>query len=142
MATAALFLGERVEPLTVERLELPPRAVQAGRIDAGRTLTSLAAALECGDVEALDESLLAPELRSRVALTTLRRRAEKRGRTPALRCAGRELRTLAQAAGWRVEKVVAAPPTAAAVPATAPVPPTSALAPRVDLPRLALKLPV
>ncbi|HEU5316470.1 MAG TPA: hypothetical protein VFX49_10190, partial [Chloroflexota bacterium] len=52
-----------------------------------------------------------------------------------------ELRTLAQAAGWRVEKVAAAVPTATAAPATAPVPPIAALAPRVDLPRLALKLP-
>jgi hypothetical protein len=149
MATAALFLGERVESFPLARVEEPPKAASRPS-EAHPTLTSLAAALECGDVDLVDEAGLAPELRTRTALMTLRRRAGKRGRTPVLRCASRELRTLAQAAGWTVEKAAAAAPPSAqpafalpkiglpALPAVATLPALPALPklPRVPHPPL------
>ncbi|HEV2125758.1 MAG TPA: baseplate J/gp47 family protein [Chloroflexota bacterium] len=49
---------------------------------------------------AIEESELAPTLRTRTALRTLRRRADKRGRQLVLQTSSREMRRLALSAGW------------------------------------------
>ena len=77
------------EPLTI-RAELP--------------LTAIAALIEGSPAGALriDEPDLAPSLCTRLALTTLRRRADQRGKTLILAYRTQPVRALAQSAGWGV----------------------------------------
>jgi hypothetical protein len=70
-----------------------------------RTLTGVAATIEGsgGALLSLHEPELAPELRRRSSLVTLRRRADKRGKTLLLRFTSPAARALAESAGWRTE---------------------------------------
>ena len=132
MATAyapPLFLGERgrqlrpLAPLVPTRamLHLPSRAhspvivqdvdddevaaVEELVLFPDSSLTAVAAAIEGAKSRALAlrETDLAPDVRCRIGLATLQRRAGKRGKVLVLRYATREARGLAEAAGWKTE---------------------------------------
>ena len=109
---APLFLGERggfaAEETVTEEWVRPVPRIERGA--AGVGLTSLAAEIECGRMRVVDEGDLEIGLRTRVGLRTLRRRAEKRGYAPVLRCSSVELRSVARAAGWQTEFVAPAAP--------------------------------
>ena len=108
-----LFLGERGGDAVVAEVEQEVEDVRFGNDGPGpRGLTTLAAAIESGRMGVVEEGDLGAELRSRLALKTLRRRAEKRGRTPVLRCSSRGLQALAKSAGWQTEFVSGAAPSA------------------------------
>ena len=93
----------------------------------------------------LDEGELALELRSRVALRVLWRRAAKRGRRPVMRCSSRGLLSLARSTGWETERYQVVARTADVPEAELPSARGSALrVPRLRLPGLrlpALRLP-
>ncbi|MGI8423748.1 MAG: baseplate J/gp47 family protein [Chloroflexota bacterium] len=108
--TAPLFLGERFAPEADTADDSPPPPCAIERAPKLLGLTALSAELESGRLDVLEEAVLAPALRTRVALEILRRRAEKRGRAPLLRCTSRGLRSIAHASGWPTELATVAVP--------------------------------
>src|SRR5687767_2593884 len=109
---APIFLGERSgaeEPIEAEPLQ-PATWAERGATRPG--LTTLAAEIECGRLRVVAEEVLGERLRTRLALKTLRRRAEKRGHSPVLRCTSPDLRAVAKSAGWQTELVSGPAPSA------------------------------
>jgi hypothetical protein len=122
---APIFLGERREEAV-----WAPVAEEVGeafdRTAIGSSLTEVAAQLEAGLVRLREEDL--PQaLRTRVALRTLHRRAEKRGFGPVLRCTTANFRSIAKSAGWQTELMKV--PSPSARPGTLPRARPSALPP-------------